>query len=651
MTRKSTVFAAAALLAGALTTSSAWAKVLIVDDDNLDPFQCSQPQFHTIATALAQATPGDEIRICPGTYPEQLVLTEAVQLTGISFGTAQPIIKPTALPATRPSLLGNNPVAAGIIVDGNPFKITNLVIDLSGVNVSACVPSVAGIYVRAAAGFILQTTVENVRVTGNPACNSGVGLYVESGQTGEVLGIPTISPARVSVRDADFLGYQKAGLVANGPRTIVQVKGGSAVGGGATAGAVQYGYQAGYEAKVKITQVTTSDHQSLIAGKAAAGILVFDGTRVSVRKATMSDSQEGVLGVADRLRVKKSSFSDMTGDGIVFLGDGNLASSNLIERSSVSGVFIKGEVNVVRGGVIRNQSVGIWFQTGSLNHEGGVQFTNVPLATQVISAGVRWDMTEASAVPFTTACTTNADCDDGNSCTTAVCDTTTGHCNFTTLAAGSACDDGNSCTTDVCTAAGVCQGTALPAGTACDDKNSCTTGDVCNATGTCVGTQAPAGTACNDGNACTGPDACNAAGVCVGAPSVAGTVCDDGNACTTNDACNGNGACIGVIAPTGTACVSSQPCTTGFCSAGSCLGTNQPPGTACDDGNACTTNDVCAAGAVCAGTPAASGTACDDGNACTGPDVCNGAGACSGPAVVDGTTCGAAMTCTAGVCS
>src|SRR5262249_13638967 len=628
MIRKSTVFAAAALLAGALTTSSAWAKVLIVDDDNLDPFQCSQPQFHTIAAALAQATAGDEIRICPGMYPEQLVLTQAVQLTGISFGTAQPVIKPTALPATRPSLLGNNPVAAGIIVDGNPFRIMNLVIDLSGVNVSACVPSVAGIYVRAAAGFILQMTVENVRVTGNPACNSGVGLYIESGQTGEVLGIPTISPARVSVRDTDFLGYQKAGLVANGPRTIVQVKGGSAVGGGATAGAVQYGYQAGYQAKVKITQVTTSDHESLIAGKAAAGILVFDGTRVSVRKATMSNSQEGILGVADRLRVKKSSFSDMTGDGIVFLGDGNLASSNLIERSSVSGVFIKGEVNTVRGGVIRDitpPGVGIWFQTGSLNHEGGVQYQNVPQAFQTISGGVRWAMTDASAVPFTTACTTNADCDDGNSCTMAVCDTTTGHCNFTALAAGSACDDGNSCTTDVCTAAGVCQGTALPAGTACDDKNSCTTGDVCNATGTCVGTQAAQGAPCNDGNACTGPDTCNAAGVCVGAPSVAGTVCDDGNACTTNDACNGNGACIGTIAPTGTACTSTQPCTTGFCSAASCLGTAQPPGTACDDGNACTTNDVCAAGAVCAGTPAASGTACSDGNACTGPDVCNGA--------------------------
>jgi len=198
MIRKSSVFAAAALLAGALVTS-AWAKVLIVDDDNNDPFQCSQPQYHTIAAALANATAGDEIRVCPGTYAEQVVLTQAIQLTGISFGTAQPIIKPTTLPATRASLLGDNPVAAAIIVDGNPFRITNLVIDLSAVNVSACIPYLAGVYVRAAAGFVQQTTIQNVRVAGNTACNSGVGLYVESGQTGEVLGVPTLSPARVSV--------------------------------------------------------------------------------------------------------------------------------------------------------------------------------------------------------------------------------------------------------------------------------------------------------------------------------------------------------------------------------------------------------------------------------------------------------------------
>ena len=116
---------------------------------------------------------------------------------------------------------------------------------------------------------------------------------------------------------------------------------------------------------------------------------------------------------------------------------------------------------------------------GSLNKYGGVHFENVPPAFQTISGGVRWDMTTDSAVPFSTACTTNADCDDGNSCTTAVCDAA-GHCNFTALAAGSACDDGNACTgPDVCNGAGVCSGPAVADGTACGTAMTCTAG-VCS---------------------------------------------------------------------------------------------------------------------------------------------------------------------------
>jgi len=42
------------------------------------------------------------------------------------------------------------------------------------------------------------------------------------------------------------------------------------------------------------------------------------------------------------------------------------------------------------------------------------------------------------------------------------------------------CDDNNPCTTDVCTpATGLCQSTPVPDGTSCDDHNACTIGNVC----------------------------------------------------------------------------------------------------------------------------------------------------------------------------
>src|SRR5262249_57875227 len=107
------------------------------------------------------------------------------------------------------------------------------------------------------------------RVTGNATCDSGVGLYVESGKTGEVLGVPTFAPARVNVRDVEFTAYQKAGLVGNGPRTVLNVKGGSAIGDGPSAGAVQYGYQIGYGTKAKLSNVEANGHRALITGQAA----------------------------------------------------------------------------------------------------------------------------------------------------------------------------------------------------------------------------------------------------------------------------------------------------------------------------------------------------------------------------------------------
>ena len=609
---------AAAVLAMAIS-SPARADVLYVDDDISGVLECFGAPYRTITRALKIANAGDEIRICPGSYPEQVVLDRPVRLTGIPEGTVQPRISPTALPESRPSLLGGNAVTAAILIDNEWARISNIEVDLSNATVAGCLPLLTGIYLRRASGLIERTRIVNVRVAGRPACDSGVGLYIESGNVGEILGKPVSGAASVRAHDVEFAGYQKAGLVASGPRTRVTISGGGAVGSGPTAGAVQYGYQIGFGASGTLTRVVTSGHDSLIAGKASAGVLGFQSAGVSVSRSEMSGSQVGVLGIGDLVRVKRSSFSDLM-DGIVFLGHTNAAAGNLIERNIVSAVFVNGNRNTVRGGVIRDQSLGVWFQNGVGNRYRGVRFESVPEVARGVYGGVRWDMTTASAEPFSTACVTIADCDDGNSCTAAVCDR--GHCTLTTLAAGSPCDDGVACTTDVCDAAGLCQGTAVPAGTACDDGSACTTTDTCDAAGACLGTAVAAGAACDDGDDCTGGDTCDASGVCAGTPVTVGTACDDGNACTTSDSCDAFGGCRGMIAPTGTACDDGQPCTTGYCSSGSCLGTPEVPGTVCDDGNACTADDTCAAGAVC-----------------------------SGASVPDGTACGTMMSCTAGVCS
>lgn len=112
-------------------------------------------------------------------------------------------------------------------------------------------------------------------------------------------------------------------------------------------------------------------------------------------------------------------------------------------------------------------------------------------------------------------CTDNPSCNDGNACTTDVCDVAKGTCTLTPTTDACA-GDGDDCTLDQCQA-GQCMHTfdSLACDCAtdahCNDDNPCTD-DHCNA-GTCENTANTA--TCNDGDACTLGDVCGA-GVCGG---------------------------------------------------------------------------------------------------------------------------------------
>ncbi len=118
-------------------------------------------------------------------------------------------------------------------------------------------------------------------------------------------------------------------------------------------------------------------------------------------------------------------------------------------------------------------------------------------------------------------------CDDGNPCTDDVCVNGQG-CKSTVNTAP--CDDGKYCTDkDVCKSGKCTSG----APRICDDGNSCTS-DLCDEIGAkCATFPKLANTPCNDANACTTGDTCDTKGTCVAKP----IVCNDDNPCT-NDACD-----------------------------------------------------------------------------------------------------------------
>ncbi len=262
-------------------------------------------------------------------------------------------------------------------------------------------------------------------------------------------------------------------------------------------------------------------------------------------------------------------------------------------------------------------------------------------------------------------CTTNAQCDDQNVCTTDTCTVATGACVHANNTAS--CSDGNSCTqNDVCSAGACVPGAAVT----CTAVDTCHTAGVCNtSTGVCSTPAKADGSACSDANACTqadtcisgvctgqnpvvcpAPDACHTAGTCNPMTGVCsnpnkadGTACSDANACTQTDTCQA-GVCTGqspVICPAPDACHTAGTCNM---ATGMCSNPAKPNGAACTDSNACTQSDTCQAG-VCTGQNPVVCTASD---ACHTAGLCNTmTGVCSNPAKADGTACNDSNACTA----
>ena len=189
----------------------------------------------------------------------------------------------------------------------------------------------------------------------------------------------------------------------------------------------------------------------------------------------------------------------------------------------------------------------------------------------------------------TTACESDADCDDGNACTTTSC--TDGICTVAALE-GESCGEGLTCFDGVCA--------ECVKNIHCNDGNECTF-NAC-ADGVCETNNKSAGFVCGGGEG-----TCDGSGVCAAATAecTADEDCDDANPCTVNT-CEG-GVCQTEIQPNSSPCGALKSCFNGNCQ--ECLNALQ-----CNDFNACT-EDTCSNGS-CSYTNKASGESCLGVRAC-----------------------------------
>jgi hypothetical protein len=220
---------------------------------------------------------------------------------------------------------------------------------------------------------------------------------------------------------------------------------------------------------------------------------------------------------------------------------------------------------------------------------------------------------EASSVTLyiTPECVSDAECDDGNPCTSDTCEDYV--CARAAVANGTTCDDGL-----YCNGVETCQNGDCTAGTApcvddahCDEANDqclscvsdaeCDDGLFCNGEETCVdGSCVPGTPPCVDDAHCD-----EANGQCLSCVSDA--ECDDGVFCNGTETCV-DGSCTPGTPP----CVDNAHCDENANTCLQCISDTE-----CDDGNPCTI-DTCQ-GNACVHTPAPDA---DNDSVCDAIDQC-----------------------------
>jgi len=307
--------------------------------------------FPTIQQAVNASPSGVTIVVCPGTYPEQVVIGNNLTLKGTAVGNSgASIITPPAggLVQNTASLATGNPIAAQILVKApaSSVTITDLTIDGANNGISDCSLNPIGVYYQNASGSLSHNSVLNQALTPSlNGCQSGLGIFVQSGGGGV---------STVSVVSNHVANYQKNGITGNEVGTHVTVTSNTVIGQGSTTGAAENSIQIGFGATGTITKNTVGSDvwaPDTISdpGDAAAGLLVFGSAGVTITSNVVSDTQFGIAVVSDAFDalpadgavVSKNTVSEThIFDGIDLCSNNNSATMNLVNGSDEAGIHV-----------------------------------------------------------------------------------------------------------------------------------------------------------------------------------------------------------------------------------------------------------------------------------------------------------------------
>ena len=147
---------------------------------------CTEPGFNSIQAAINNASAGNSIKVCSGTYTEQLTFTKSLTLK--PAGT--PVLKLPAAPVNSTSACGTALTTAGHTAQDEVELCGAVTVKISGLAIEAAWPAgtcnddLYGIYVGDGAALSLSNS--RILAAGPQpinGCQGGIGIEVGTGRT------------------------------------------------------------------------------------------------------------------------------------------------------------------------------------------------------------------------------------------------------------------------------------------------------------------------------------------------------------------------------------------------------------------------------------------------------------------------------------
>jgi nitrous oxidase accessory protein NosD len=344
---------------------------LLVDDDKV---QCPSATFTSIQDAINAANPGSVIRVCPGTYGEQLSINKSLTIEGDNGA----VVLPSSMVANTTGSPGT-PIAAAILVkNAANVGIEGLIVDTANNGITECSPDLIGILYQNSTGSIKHNAVRNTKLSISlNGCQSGDAIVVQSLGGGS---------SKVSINDNSIHDYQKNGITGNESGTEVAITKNVVTGLGPTIGAAQNGIQIGFGAKGEIQRNTVTDNVwspcVSLANCAfnATGVLVFQSDDVHVEHNSVATNQVGVFAGGQNAKIESNNIANsLVLVGIDLAGDSNVASRNEVTNSGQAAILIEGNNNSVQSNDITEALIGILKLSGTVGntHSGNSFFATL----------------------------------------------------------------------------------------------------------------------------------------------------------------------------------------------------------------------------------------------------------------------------------